>query len=52
MSNGASFITGLGWENLLETLAQTLSYLLTDEETEYLIARFNDFQTRLKQYSR
>lgn len=40
------------YENFLETLAQIVSRLLTDQETEKVISSIRSFQEKLKRLSR
>lgn len=50
--NGIPPIPSSYYENFLESLAQIISRLLTDQETERVISSIRAFQERLKRISR
>lgn len=51
-SNGFSFISDSYYENFLESLAQIVSKLLTDQETEAVLTSIRSFQEKLRRLSR
>lgn len=50
--NGMPPIPASYYENFLESLAQLVSKLLTDQETEKVILSIRSFQEKLKRLSR
>jgi hypothetical protein len=51
-SSGIPPIPPSYYENFLESLAQIVSRLLTDQETEKVISSIRSFQEKLKRLSR
>ncbi|KAG1296907.1 hypothetical protein G6F66_003074 [Rhizopus arrhizus] len=51
-SNGFSLISDSYYENFLESLAQIVSKLLTDQETEAVLTSIRSFQEKLRRLSR
>lgn len=52
MSSGMPALPPSYYENFLESLAQIISKLLTDKETEAVLSSIRSFQDKLKRLSR